>query len=258
MPTYIVDLLPTSKITVQPGERVSLIFNVTSLQSATDSITFLCQTSQQQYFQQLIVRPLSSNILPGKSIQVEVTTALYSNVPQGTQIVVEFIVQSYWGSQPATSRAAYLYVGTYSNSDTDSPAFRYSVKSNCKHLSSDSCSQATWNMEGSIQDSNSGLISVTSSPTGLQFQGSFIAGTKSPVPVYYSASCCLPKIDITATDAKSNSRVFQVNVNSDNEQLTDAEITAIVLGVLLILVLIILIILACLLCRKWRSHDLRH
>lgn len=55
-----------------------------------------------------------SNIQPGKSIQVQVTTALYANVPIGTTIVVEFIVQSYWASQPAASRAAYLYVGVQS------------------------------------------------------------------------------------------------------------------------------------------------
>lgn len=59
---------------------------------------------------------------------------------------------------------------------------------------------------------------MSSNPIGLQFPGNFIAGTKSSVPVFYSASCCSPTIDVVTTDAKTNTRVYHVDVNSGKVQ----------------------------------------
>ncbi|PSN51110.1 hypothetical protein C0J52_07974 [Blattella germanica] len=196
---YIVDLLPRSNNAVQPGETITLVFNVTSLQTIPAQITFTCQTTQQQYFQQIIVRPLGSTIQPGTSVEASVTATVHRNVPQGTTILIEFLVRSYWEPQPVAGRAVYIYVGAQQNEDRDHPSFNYYIRSNCKDLPTDSCSLAIWSLEGTIQDSN-----------------------------------------------------------SEDQQLSDAEIGLIVLGVILILILIILIVLAICLCRKSRSHDLRH
>lgn len=59
-----------------------------------------------------------------------------------------------------------------------------------------------------------GLISVTSNPTGVEFQTSFIAGTKVAVPIAYSASCCAPTVDVKATDAKGNYITQHIDANA--------------------------------------------
>jgi hypothetical protein len=59
-----------------------------------------------------------------------------------------------------------------------------------------------------------GLISVISNPTGVEFQSSFIAGTKVAVPITYTASCCRPTVDIKATDAKGNYNTQHIDANA--------------------------------------------
>jgi hypothetical protein len=59
-----------------------------------------------------------------------------------------------------------------------------------------------------------GLISVSSNPPGIEFQSSFIAGIKTPVPIRYGASCCTPTVDIKATDAKGNYITKHIDANA--------------------------------------------
>jgi hypothetical protein len=70
-----------------------------------------------------------------------------------------------------------------------------------------------------------GLISVSSNPTGVEFQTSFIAGTKTAVPVTYRASCCVPTVDITATDAKGNYITEHIDANAGMSALYTPTVT---------------------------------
>jgi hypothetical protein len=55
---------------------------------------------------------------------------------------------------------------------------------------------------------------VTSNPIGVDFPTSFIAGTKLPVPITYTASCCRPTVDIKATDANGNYITRHIDANA--------------------------------------------
>lgn len=45
---------------------------------------------------------------------------------------------------------------------------------------------------------------ISSIPKYLRFRNEFIIGTKESVTVYYTATCCIPKIEIIATDLQGN------------------------------------------------------
>lgn len=49
-----------------------------------------------------------------------------------------------------------------------------------------------------------GLAIISSIPNNLRFRNEFIIGTREPVVVYYTATCCYPKFEIIATDLRGN------------------------------------------------------
>lgn len=256
---YTVDVLAQSTIEVQPGETVNLVFNVTNHHSQLAHLTFTYQVKDYPYIPpQFFIRPLVAAVPPGRSIQVVVTGLIDRNVRLGTTATIEFLVRPYRGSYPIVNRAVYLLIGVPQVSDSDRPTINYSVKNNCKNVPQERCSTSAWNMEATVQDSRSGLISVASNPTGVEFLTSFIAGTKAAVPIAYSAPCCAPTVDIKATDAKGNYVTQHIDANADNEGLSEAEIAVVILGILLVLIIIVVIVLAILLCKRKRSHNFQH
>jgi len=60
---------------------------------------------------------------------------------------------------------------------------------------------------------------VTSDPAGVEILTSFIAGTTSRVPIAYTASCCRPIVDITATDARGNFLNQRIDANAGTSTL---------------------------------------
>lgn len=47
---------------------------------------------------------------------------------------------------------------------------------------------------------------ISSIPNNLRFRSEFSIGTKEPVIVYYTATCCFPKFEIIATDLRGNTQ----------------------------------------------------
>jgi hypothetical protein len=60
---------------------------------------------------------------------------------------------------------------------------------------------------------------VTSNPVGVEFLTSFIAGTRTNVPIAYTASCCRPIVDIIATDARGNYVTRRIDANAGTSTL---------------------------------------
>ena len=54
---------------------------------------------------------------------------------------------------------------------------------------------------------------MVSNPAGVQFVTGFIAGTTANVPITYTATCCRPIVDITATDARGNFLTRRIDAN---------------------------------------------
>ncbi|PNF13633.1 hypothetical protein B7P43_G17282, partial [Cryptotermes secundus] len=223
---YTVDVLAQSTLEVQPGDRVNLVFNVTNHHSELALLTFTYQVKDYPYIPpQLFIRPVMGAVPPGKSIQVMVTGLIYRNIQPGTTATIEFLVRPYRRLYPTVNRAVYLFIGVPQVSDSDRPTINYSVKNNCKNVPQERCSTSAWNIEATVQDSRSGLISVTSNPRGIEFLTSFIAGTKAAVPISYSASCCAPTVDIKAADAKGNYVTQHIDANAGMSLLYKSTLT---------------------------------
>jgi len=45
---------------------------------------------------------------------------------------------------------------------------------------------------------------ISSIPNNLWFRNEFSVGTREPVTVYYTATCCFPKFELIATDLRGN------------------------------------------------------
>jgi hypothetical protein len=254
---YTVDVLPQSTFNVPAGQSMRLVFNVTNHLPQLARLAFTCQVRNNQFvFTPLFIMPIMADIQPGQSIPVTVTGTI-RNTQQGTPHIVQFAARPFSTPNLAVNRAVFVYVGVPPVSDTERPTIRFSVRNNCWNVPQERCLTATWNMEGTVQDSHSGLVSVTSNPVGVEFLTPFVAGTTSNVPVAYTASCCRPIVDIRATDARGNFNTQRIHANA-GEWLLDGEIAAIVLGVLLFIFIIIVIVLAILLFKKNRAHTFHH
>lgn len=49
-----------------------------------------------------------------------------------------------------------------------------------------------------------GIAMISSIPNNLRFRNEFSIGTREPVHVYYTSTCCFPKIEIIVIDVLGN------------------------------------------------------
>lgn len=59
-----------------------------------------------------------------------------------------------------------------------------------------------------------GLMSVETVPTGFVFTSDFTAGTRDQMSGRYSASCCVNKVDLIATDVNGNMYKTSIDINN--------------------------------------------
>lgn len=136
--------------------------------------------------------------------------------------------------------------------DSSAPYIYYTYGSRCEWKTSPgTCSQHVWSVEITAQDWESGVLRVQSQPRGLLLRNVFTAGTREPVTATYSASCCQPRVTITAFDLANNQKTLTLDVT--DIWLSEAAIAAIVLGVILFICLVILIVVFCIWCCKRRK-----
>lgn len=95
--------------------------------------------------------------------------------------------------------------------DFDEPYLGHRYTSDCMNVLLGSCEDGSWAIEVTAQDSGSGLLQVTSIPSGLYFPNRYTAGTIERVTGYYAGSCCQPKLQISATDRLGNRRSYTAN-----------------------------------------------
>lgn len=92
--------------------------------------------------------------------------------------------------------------------DYDEPYLGHRYTSDCLNVLLGSCEDGSWAIEVTAQDTGSGLLQVTSIPTGLYFPNGYTAGTTERVTGYYAGSCCQSKLQISATDRLGNRRSY--------------------------------------------------
>lgn len=125
-----------------------------------------------------------------------------------------------------------------------------------EYLDESICAQRFWNMRAEIQDTDSGLLSISIKPDGRFLGEDFPVGTNYSVAVEQTVSCCTTGVDITAVDVRGN--VAYCRADQWGIYLSPGDIAAITLGViLLILLLIILIVAICRCCKRRRSEKVK-
>ncbi|RLU26053.1 hypothetical protein DMN91_002216, partial [Ooceraea biroi] len=199
------------------------------------------------------ILPIYIWLSPGQTSRVPID--IY--IPQRSQETVNTLTLRIDGTQ-IEEKTVYIYVqNALSRTDDARPTIEHSFNSNCAGKTDrNRCDKTFWSADITVQDSDSGLKRVVSTPNVIYPRTSFISGTKEPVRFYYSSTCCSTTARITAIDVTNNQHLRTLDVNAwDN--LEQGEIAAITLGALLLLLLLILLIIAIVFCvRKRSSHDL--
>lgn len=175
-------------------------------------------------------------------------------IPQGTELgAKDRITLTSIGTVQA-SQSVVVTVSTNGINDPWAPNFWYTYSTRCDWRQS--CVGGVWSVEVVARDWESGLMSLRSNPEGLLLRQPFTAGTNDEVKATYTASCCEPRVSISAYDLNRNQRTIQLDV--DAPWLSEYGVATVVLGVLFFLLLIILIVIWIVWCVRRRrvSRDL--
>lgn len=175
-------------------------------------------------------------------------------IPQGTELGVKDKITLTSVGPVQASQSAMVTVATNGINDPWAPHLWYTYSTRCDWRQT--CVGGTWSIEVVARDYESGLMSLRSNPEGLLIRAPFTAGTNDEVKATYSASCCEPRVSITAYDLNRNQKSIQLNV--DDLWLSDYAIATVVLAVLFFTLLIIVIVVWIVWCCKRRraSQDL--
>ncbi|XP_034196372.2 uncharacterized protein LOC117611954 [Osmia lignaria lignaria] len=248
----LIEVNRNSNLLVTPGTIHRIVFDV--MNNCVLPVRYAFQVKSTP-FKLYNVQPLYAWIYPGQMSKVAVDLIVPNNAAPDTANTVTFFIV---GTE-IKEKSVYLYVqGSVSKlTDDVKPKIEYSFNNNCAgKLAKDHCYKSHWSIDVTIEDYDSGLKRVISSPRNIYPRTEFISGTRSPVTFYYSATCCDTSAKITAIDLLDNYNTYTVDVTAWNN-LSEAEIAAITVGALLALLLIILIIIIIIYCfRRKKSLDL--
>ncbi len=245
-----IDVGAQSQLLIPPGSTGQIFFDVTNLRREPTFHNFQVQ-DELRFLRAL--EPRGMLLGPGETKQVMVTVV----VPQSAQAGVKNKITLTSISVTQVQHSVYLTASSQGLNDPWAPWIWYTYGSRCEWYNAPgSCAGHVWSVEISAQDHESGLMRVESNPKGLIYRGTFIAGTNQQVKATYTASCCEPRVTITAMDINRNQKTIQLDVTQI--WLSEFGIATVVLGVLFFILLIILIVIWVRWCikRKRDSRDL--
>ncbi|XP_046749912.1 uncharacterized protein LOC124413408 [Diprion similis] len=251
--TTTIEITAETSLVGRPGSVSRLIFRITNNYPLTIRHYFQAKSNSLNV---IYLQPRNSWIQSGQSLSVVADVLVPSSATDSTTGTVSLVVQGI----DSVEKSAYLYVRQTGStiSDTNKPTITHTFNNNCAgKLESGTCANSLWSVNVTIQDSDSGLQRVTSSPNGIRATTTFISGTKSSTKFQYAATCCQTSVVVTAYDLLGNSNSRTIDVTAwDN--LSESQIAAIVLGALLLLLIIVAIVLVIICCirRRKKSQDL--
>lgn len=185
--------------------------------------------------------------MPNQKETVRVTIM----VPQGSELGAKDKITFTSQGIVQAQQSVVVTVATNGVVDPWQPHVWYTYNTRCDWRWN--CVGGTWSVEVVARDYESGLLSIKSNPEGLLLRAPFTSGTNDEVKATYSASCCEPRVTITAYDLNRNQRTLQLNV--DDLWLSEYGIATVVLACLFLICLIILIIIGVVWCIKRRRSS---
>ncbi|XP_053671739.1 uncharacterized protein LOC128721954 [Anopheles nili] len=243
-----VDVGVNSQLIGARGQTLQLYFEVTNYRQVP--ITYFFRVTDELAFLRTL-NPGQATLNPGQSINVIVGLIVTTTAEIGSRDKVTFSTKGV----DEVSQAAWVTVSDSAGlADTTRPSLWYTYSSRCEGRSTPAtCTGAFWTLEVMARDYETGLMRISSSPAGLIYKTPFTAGTRDEVRASYTASCCQPRVTVTAYDVSRNVR--SLNLDVTDIWLNDAGIAAVVLGVLLFIALIILLVLLVRYCIRKRKQS---
>ncbi|KAM3955527.1 uncharacterized protein ACR2FA_010565 [Aphomia sociella] len=224
----------SSRLYGAPRDNLQLHFEVTNHREQAVSFRFGA-VGELRFLQG--ISPLSQVIQSGQTANVIVSLTISSSAQPGARDLITFTAYG----QEQVSISAYVYVVNSINAivDTWAPELRHNFQGSCLQRMGNDCAQHVWSATIIARDAIGGLLRLSSSPLGVMYDSNFIAGSREEVIATYRATCCAPRVMITAVDAYGNANSYIVDISS---YFAPAAIAAIVLSVILVIVLIALIV----------------
>lgn len=173
------------------------------------------------------------------------------SVPQGTELGMKDKITLTSQSIVQSQQSVVVTVTTNGVVDSWQPRIWYTYSTRCDWRWN--CVGGIWSIEVVARDYETGMLSLRSNPEGLLLRAPFTAGTTEEVHATFSASCCEPKVSITAYDLNRNQRTIQLDVNWP--WLSEYGIATVVLACLFLIVLIILVVIWVRWCIKRRREN---
>ncbi|XP_026325677.1 uncharacterized protein LOC113234551 isoform X2 [Hyposmocoma kahamanoa] len=237
----------SSRLYGAPGDTILLHFEVTNYRE--QSVRFTFEARGELRFLRGI-NPTSQRIDSGQTANVIVTVGITPTAQPGARDLITFTA---YGLEQV-SISAYVYVQNPGQTPNDiwSPEVRHNFQGSCIGRQGSDCAQHVWSATIIARDAVGGLLRVTSSPIGLTYDSNFISGTREEVISTYRATCCAPRVMITAVDAFGNANSYVVDISN---YFTSAAIAAIVLGVFLFIALVAVIVFIIYWCVKRRRES---
>ena len=132
-------------------------------------------------------------------------------VPQGSELGTKDKITLTSQGVVQASQAVMLTVANNAINDPWAPHIWYTYSTRCDWRQS--CVGGVWSVEVVARDYESGLMSIKSNPEGLLIRAPYVAGTNDEVKATFTASCCEPRVSITAYDLNRNQKAIQLNVD---------------------------------------------
>ncbi|KAG7306610.1 hypothetical protein JYU34_007980 [Plutella xylostella] len=223
----------SSRLYGAPGEIFAIHYEVTNYRDQGVQFSF---GAGDELSYLLDVKPRYQYVASGQSVVVIVRMIISNAATPGARDLVIFTAEG----RDKASIAAYVYVTSPDGPPTDlwAPEVTHSFQGSCFGKMRDDCAQNVWSVNVVARDNVAGLLRVSSSPPGLLYAGNFVAGTRDSVVSTYRASCCAPRLLVTAVDAVGNAQSYNLDISN---YFTPASIAAIVLGVFLLIALILIV-----------------
>uniref|UniRef100_A0A182PA51 Uncharacterized protein n=1 Tax=Anopheles epiroticus TaxID=199890 RepID=A0A182PA51_9DIPT len=243
-----VDVGVNSQLIGARGQALQLYFEVTNYRQTP--ITYFFRVTDELAFLRSL-NPGQVTLNPGASVLVTVALVVTPTAEIGSRDKVTFSTTGV----DTVSQSAWVTVSDSAGlADSTRPSLWYTYSSRCEGRSTPAtCTGAFWTLEVMARDWETGLMRISSSPAGLLYKTPFTAGTRDEVRASYTASCCQPRVTVTAYDVSRNVR--SLNLDVTDIWLNDAGIAAVVLGVLLFIALIILLVLLIRYCIRKRRQS---
>ncbi|XP_053950458.1 uncharacterized protein LOC128858318 isoform X1 [Anastrepha ludens] len=242
-----------SQLLLAPGTLGTLQFEVTN--TRTEAIYHNIQVVDERRFL-LRLNPQSIFLRPGEMTTVTVTVLIPNGTPLGT--IDKIIFTCHGGGTSSLSLSLKVVSSSaIDEQDTTAPSVSWTFGSRCENVKagSSNCAEQFWTLDITAQDWQTGILRLQTLPSGgLLYRNGYTVGSTEPLKATYIATCCEPKVAVTAFDVTGNQRSYNIDVR--DLVLNEAAIAAIVLGSLLLLLLIILLIWGIVWCCRKRQVSL--